>query len=91
MNSLTDPGFNNINFRFNRVPYYTTDVISSVRKNVDNSQYWCNSPGIPVNGLDITFPTELMTFGIASSSADDTENGNRGKNCKNSWFGFRLL
>ena len=41
---------------------------------VDNTEYTL-SPGAPVNGLDISFPATVVTFSIASTSANDTAAG----------------
>ena len=62
-------------FRLGDKSTYDVFGLTSTRLNVDNSQFWANEYGIPVNSLDISFPAAATTLGIASTSANDSGAG----------------
>ena len=74
-NNVNNPGYNTVNTRLGVYDSFSTAVISSTRRDIDNSGYYVNSEKIPINGLDITFPTTAETVSIASTSANDNPAG----------------
>jgi hypothetical protein len=71
-------GFFNANVRLAESTPYSIVLLQSERDNIDNTGFYQNAKGIPVNGLDITFPTAAATVSIASTSAQDTVVGGTG-------------
>ena len=61
--------------RFDQHVEWKAVTIHSMRSNLDNSGFFTNTPTIPINGLDISFPATARLLGIASTSALDTQLG----------------
>lgn len=68
-------GDKSVNYRLGLVNGFSAFGLTSTKIDIDNSQFWANEYGIPVNDLDITFPSSAITLGIASSSINDTSAG----------------
>lgn len=68
-------GEKSVNYRLGLVRGMGSFGLTSTKVDIDNSQFWSNEYGIPVNGLDITFAASAITLGIASTSVNDTSAG----------------
>lgn len=67
-------GNKSVNWRFSNSTQFGAFALTSTRKSITSSNFFCNEYGIPTSGsnLDITFPTSAATLGIASTSTSDT-------------------
>ena len=70
-----DSGNKSVNWRLGTSTNHSAFGLTSTRENIDNTQFWCNEMGIPINSLDITLPTAAVILGIASTSASDAGGG----------------
>lgn len=68
----TQQDSNLLSVRTGRIPNQNVALIRSHRSNIDNSDFFNNSPSIPVNNtLDITFPSTSTNLVITSTSTND--------------------
>ncbi len=70
-----DSGNKSVNWRLGTSTDHAAFGLTSTREAIDNSQFWANERGIPINTLDITLPTVAVILGIASTSTDDAGGG----------------
>ena len=69
-------GYNTTDARFGRLEGYGTAIINSRGTNVGSSAFFVNEVNIPVNSLNISFPTnDGILISVASTSANDTAGG----------------
>jgi hypothetical protein len=71
----TPSGYNMVGYRFGMNPAFDTWAMTSQREDIDNSQFWANTGAIPINGVNLTFPTVVGTLSFCSSSTLDTAGG----------------
>lgn len=68
-------GNKSINYRLGTSINHAGFGLTSTRENIDDSQFWCNEYGIPINNLDCSIPSVPTLLGIASSSSEDVGGG----------------
>ncbi len=68
-------GNKSINWRLGQSTTHSAFGLTSTREAIDDSQFWANERGIPINSLDISLPTAAVILGMASTSTDDAAAG----------------